>query len=296
MRALVSHAVFTLLTSICVGGHFYCSTTMADTVASLIASLLLEPRITNTGHVKSRHLLQLMAIHCHEYITTPSSTLPSDSELGYDLCQFEGLHSFVMLHVAVTLGPVLDPRFYRSWSEKKADQSECLMIAHARGAALVTMERLSATGRLRIVTESRPKGMSLMEYFNNMLLETAILYFHAFTYVSGLGKETITHHKVEDRPRVKKLLRQALSHNAGLLARFDEDIVANPPLKRPRSLLSVPLPDKTARVIEDNRMRPGGSSRKPHDPYALIQRGLTWELKKTVQGFHDNNIAKKEEK
>ncbi|KAJ3497411.1 hypothetical protein NMY22_g19698 [Coprinellus aureogranulatus] len=262
MRSLVSHAVFTLESSICIGGHYYCSSTMSDSVASLVTSLLLEPRITNTQHVNSRYLLQLMAIHCYDYMVTRSSgSLPSFSEFEFDIQHFQGWHSFVMLQVAVVLGPVLDPRFYRAWTKKPASEEEILTFACARGAALATMEHLgSQTNWITVRTSAHPHGVGPNVYFNEILLQTATPLLAFF-----------------------------------LLPKFDKAIIDNPPKQKPRSLPAIPLPDEKGKITFFNRMVPGRQRRTEFDSYSLIQRGMTKELKKPIQGFHSNNIAKKEE-
>ena len=114
---------------------------MSESVASLITSLLLEPLITNTLHINSRYLLQLMAVHCYDFVTNrhPSVPLSSIAESGHNLSSFKGWHAFVMLHVAVVLGPALDPRFSSSWKGEEVSVQDNLMIAYARGAALTTI-------------------------------------------------------------------------------------------------------------------------------------------------------------
>ena len=65
MRPNTVHAAFTPVPSICHGGHFYCSSTMQDSLLGIIHSFVDHIKITNTNHPPVASLLRYMARFYH---------------------------------------------------------------------------------------------------------------------------------------------------------------------------------------------------------------------------------------
>jgi hypothetical protein len=61
MRPNTLHAAFTPEPSICHGGHFYCTSTMQDTLRGMVHSFVDHIKITNTNHPPASALLRRMA-------------------------------------------------------------------------------------------------------------------------------------------------------------------------------------------------------------------------------------------
>ena len=58
MRPNTPHFVFGMENTICYGGHFYCTSTMQQTLSGVIHSFMLDKFLTNTSHQASRQLLR----------------------------------------------------------------------------------------------------------------------------------------------------------------------------------------------------------------------------------------------
>jgi hypothetical protein len=61
MRPNTVHAVLTPMASIVHGGHFYCTSTMQDTLRAMIHSFVDHVKVTNTNHAPTSSLLRRMA-------------------------------------------------------------------------------------------------------------------------------------------------------------------------------------------------------------------------------------------
>ncbi|CAA7270130.1 unnamed protein product [Cyclocybe aegerita] len=128
MRANVAHAVFTPEHSICHGRHFYATSTMQDTVASLIHSFVIGTYITNMSHTPSRLLLRRMMEFYHWAIVR--GEVFNDAfclqEHIPDVDTIEGLVDLLCVCNLNILGNVLDHRTYSAPNETK-DQPASLV-------------------------------------------------------------------------------------------------------------------------------------------------------------------------
>jgi hypothetical protein len=61
MRPNTPHAVFTPDHAICHGGHFYCTSTLLQTLFGIVHAFIGGLVLTNTEHLPSRKLLRRMA-------------------------------------------------------------------------------------------------------------------------------------------------------------------------------------------------------------------------------------------
>lgn len=65
MRPNTPHAVYTPDHAICMGGHFYATSTMQSTMFGLIHSFMAGLLVTNTSHQVSRNLIRRIALFYH---------------------------------------------------------------------------------------------------------------------------------------------------------------------------------------------------------------------------------------
>lgn len=299
--ALCLHYVYTIESSICQGGHFYYARTMAETAASKIITLMLEPIMTNTKHYESQRLLQLQAVHCYDRLVC--NRLGTLSSLEYSLKTVEGWHSFIMLEVMAVLGPALDQRFFPGHGDyDKCPEKECLMMAYARGAALATVGSLSREGLIKINVPSSTGSLSIIspqEYFDRTLLQQAINILQAFDAV--VFTMTITNLKSTDRLFLVTMLKDALSYNPDLVKEFSRSRVPAREARRKSKLLVSPLPPEGATITKRQRakvMQPSGSrlSIPPptHNSVELIRQGLTSCLYRRLRDYAKDTLGKKE--
>jgi hypothetical protein len=226
-----------------------------------------------------------MAVHFYDFVInlSPSESVLSMTEIGYDLSSFNAWHAFVMLHVAVVLGPALDPRFYRNWGGAEATVQDNLMIAYARGAALTTISRLSCMNVRVKPMGPATEGITPQQYFNDTLLRTAVLYYRAFTHIVHRGdRNEITTHLPGHAERTKQLLRQALRHDQELLLKFDQEVAPPFPSARPKTLPAIPLPSRIGVVsIIDYSQAPRTRHQVEPDSLQLARKGATRALSKS---------------
>jgi hypothetical protein len=124
-----------------------------------------------------------------------------------------------------------------------------MMIAHARGAALTTIALLDTHWNIAITPDGPgTEEISPQEYFDNALVETAILNYRAFVCVTEKKNHNLSNHTISGQARSKKLLRRALSHNSNLLATFDWEIGQPFARQKPRNLPSIPVPSATGTI------------------------------------------------
>jgi hypothetical protein len=165
------HFVFGYAHTICLGGHYYLSNQMQQTLRGLIHSFILHKFLTNTSH-PTRVLLRRMILFYHmglledeipesgvlsvspiSFLSYMHKTDPATSHLP-NVKDIDGLMNLLSACVLVILGNVLDFRTYRAPSQEeytKADKNqqilidneintipvnERLAICYARGVAL----------------------------------------------------------------------------------------------------------------------------------------------------------------
>ncbi|KAF5323897.1 hypothetical protein D9611_008457 [Ephemerocybe angulata] len=163
------HAVQTLGSTFCRGGHFYCSSTLALTAASLVHSFLMENFITNTRHLRLTPVWLRIAIYYHDRIVVKGDEL--NNVRGVDMAtDWDDFHGFVMLHVVVVLVFALDPRSYGD-SEGEMTRDDVLLLLQARGAAMSTMLFLED---VRVRQSRMDEVKDVLQYFEAMLVEQAI--------------------------------------------------------------------------------------------------------------------------
>jgi hypothetical protein len=267
---------------------------MTHTAASKILSLLLEDTITNTQHYRSLQLLQLQAIHHHDYIVCQGET-SGFSHLGYHLEYFSDWHGFVMLQVMAALGPALDLRFYpshRDW--ETASEYDCLLLAYGRGAALRTMSYLGTIGTLKISMPGSNELISANEYFADVLLKQAVLLVEAFDAVRAQKTPHFSMLGYQDRPHLLRMLREALNHFPKLASDFDLHLGRLKPHRAGASVMTVPLPPSDARVVRISRMTCTRPKAK-HNSEPLIRSGLTPTLHPTLRRYHHEVVVVKKE-
>ncbi|KAG6895342.1 hypothetical protein C0995_012820, partial [Termitomyces sp. Mi166 len=68
MRPSLPHAVFTPVPTICTGGHFYCTSTLVDTVIGIFHNFVSSAYLTNTSHFSASHdiLMRILTYYLHE--------------------------------------------------------------------------------------------------------------------------------------------------------------------------------------------------------------------------------------
>lgn len=177
MQPNTPHAVLTLSNSIFEGAHFYSLTTIRDTLASLIDTLIRGLFITNNSHPDLRMLLRKIVHYVHRYVT---------SEEGEDV---DGFHCFdknnlsredmMDLLVLVSfgiLGNILDPRTY--CYRENAEHNEQLSAAEELRKEQYDVNCISDSERVAFVT-TRAMALELAEWFT-----------HTYSLVYPSGKET----------------------------------------------------------------------------------------------------------
>lgn len=65
MRPNTPHAVYTPDHAICMGGHFYATSTMQSTMFGIIHTFVAGSLLTNTEHLVSRNLIRRVALFYH---------------------------------------------------------------------------------------------------------------------------------------------------------------------------------------------------------------------------------------
>ncbi|KAF5338019.1 hypothetical protein D9611_014649 [Ephemerocybe angulata] len=217
MKAGTLHAVWTLESSACIGGHFLCSSSFTDTASALIHGFHMDLDITNASHANAvHHLLSLQVIHYHSMLVCDRVAPCDVGSLGIDLQDFYQWHGFVLLHVLVVLRRAIDIANYKREGISTIQTS--LMEAHARGAALGTMTFLKESGLVSVclpgLTNEQPQHDPL-SYFEDVLLNQAILLMRAQDAFSDFEGPA-----ARFRDRLKGLLHDAMSHAPHLQLRF----------------------------------------------------------------------------
>ncbi|KAF9473195.1 hypothetical protein BDN70DRAFT_937616 [Pholiota conissans] len=127
------HFVFGLAHSICIGGHYYLTNHMKETLQGLIHSFVLHKFLTNTSH-PTRVLLRRLILFYHMGLLEdeiPESD-PAASHLP-NINNIDGLMDLLSACVLVVLGNVLDFRTYRAPNQEeytKANKNQQILIDH----------------------------------------------------------------------------------------------------------------------------------------------------------------------
>jgi hypothetical protein len=269
---------------------------MAHTATSKVLTLLLENTITNSQHYRSQQLLQLQVAHHHNQLVCSPNGMGFE-DLGYCFDQFSDWHSFIMLHVMATLGPVLDPRFYPNHRNYlTASEHDCVMLAYGRGAALRTMylmDRLTCT-KLCLPGSNTPIQPTV--YFEETLLKQAIYLVQVFNAAQAEETREFSDLRKSDRPHLIRMLTEALGHRGHLVTLFKQRLSRLDLSQVKATPQCVPLAPKGAKTVRVPRMMPGGSNKITHDPDALIRFGLTPTLHPILRRYHQEVVVVKKER
>ncbi|TEB19929.1 hypothetical protein FA13DRAFT_1718268 [Coprinellus micaceus] len=260
-KALRLHHVVTLLSLICTGGHFYRGSTMTETMASLITSLLLPCYITNTSH-----FIRKLAIF-------PQQTI---------------------------LGPVLDYRFYPIWNQEAISDPDCMIIAQARGAVMETINSLTSIGITVRRGPPGTGWVTAQQYFDDALLATTILFQQAFVTVTEKAKGShagLSNFRTAHQPHAVKLLRRSLCYRPDLLNAFDQAFTGPDSAEEPVDLYTIPLLAEEGVVDLRCMVRASGSNcpKNKHDPIKLIHKGATWSLNQAFMRTYADILKREEE-
>ncbi|KAF5309694.1 hypothetical protein D9611_014704 [Ephemerocybe angulata] len=293
MRPLMLHAVWTLSSSICYGGHLYCSSTLSLSVASFIQSFHLDKLITNDRHSSLHTLLARQVVNFHNLLVCGEERVSpfNKDRLGIDLLRsFEEWHGFVMLHVLITLGLVVDHRSYRSWTGKPRTESELLMMVYSRGAALATMLFLGSHSNIAINIER--KQLNPWEYFTQVLLQQCVLLLRGRAAVeSEDDSEDIGGCSVKEPERLRALIQDAVTMRFHRCQTFrcylDEMLEEEATSDESSACHVIPLPPPNATII---RRSPTMSTRRSpgvitHNAQDLILEGLTPETRDVLAAY-----------
>lgn len=137
MRPNTPHLVYTPASAICSGGHFYCMSTIRDSIYGIFHTFSASSLLTNTEHTKDAHLLLqriITYIHClfiqHDFDTSQPDMPAPDVP---DVSTFDGLIDLLMLCVVMELSNLLNPRAYQRDLTPK--HHELLVTLHTCGLA-----------------------------------------------------------------------------------------------------------------------------------------------------------------
>jgi len=144
------HFVVGYAHSICLGGHYYLSNHMQETLQGLIHSFILHKFLTNISH-PTRVLLRRIVLFYHmglieneipesgmlsiSHWSTAHQSLPIDPAASHlpNVYNIDGLMNLLSACVLVILGNVLDFRTYRAPTQDeytKADKNQQILIDH----------------------------------------------------------------------------------------------------------------------------------------------------------------------
>ncbi|KAF9529560.1 hypothetical protein CPB83DRAFT_852312 [Crepidotus variabilis] len=126
MRPNVVHAVFTPKNTICHGSHFYTTSTMQATLASLIHGFVCHSYITNISHPKTRVFLRRL---CHLYhrglvlrlpmTDAEKSHLPALNAASGASANIDEVVNFLSVIALSIFANALDPRTYMASGQGK---------------------------------------------------------------------------------------------------------------------------------------------------------------------------------
>ena len=91
------------------------------------------------------------------------------------------------------------------------------------------------------------------------------------------------------------MLKEALSHNAELLAQFEKYMDGPEFHKRSYNVMAVPLPSQGATCLQISKMTTGRLTTYKHNPDRMIRRGLTPTLHPTLRCYHEEVVVVKKE-
>jgi hypothetical protein len=147
MRPNTPHVVFTAEDSVCVGGHFYTTSTLRHTCFAILHTAVAGTLVTNTGYMKEAFIMlaRLMAFYMGEYMGTSDLADLGAHVFDYDflkhdvsvadhvpdLSRFEGFVDLFTLFCILELANTMN-----HWGQDdKADRLERRRIIYARARA-----------------------------------------------------------------------------------------------------------------------------------------------------------------
>ena len=100
MRPNTPHVVFTAEHSVCMGGHFYATSTLRDTCYGMFHTFIAGSIVTNAQHTKQAFMLlsRMVAFFESHFLTTSNSG--SDENMDSDI----GKH-FLVINILLFISP-----------------------------------------------------------------------------------------------------------------------------------------------------------------------------------------------
>jgi hypothetical protein len=125
MKPNTFHYVVTLENSVTIGRHFYCASTILQSVIGIVHTFLMGSGITNVSHqdVLQSVLRRLMGMWCMRY---GESSYSFDDHHTPDVSTPIGLQDMMALGNAMELGRVLDRRTYTDKGINKKEGAEII--------------------------------------------------------------------------------------------------------------------------------------------------------------------------
>ncbi|KAF9471123.1 hypothetical protein BDN70DRAFT_901588 [Pholiota conissans] len=174
LRPHTGHAVFTAEDTIVVGGHYYATSTMKDTLCGLILAFSASEYITNTEHLPSRQILRFMMIFYFDGLEQKRfleddpviSHLPKLDPLS-SASDFNTIHEFKSLFSVCCLAifsNVLHPLTYLHADEADGNVSAILSDEQLLEMDMFDRNALSIEER-NACALSRSLAFSLLEWF-----------------------------------------------------------------------------------------------------------------------------------
>lgn len=179
MRPNTPHLVYTTESAICHGGHFYCMSTIRDSIFGIFHTFSASGLLTNTEHTKDAHLLLRRIVTYIHFIfvrrdfNTNLSAMPTPHVP--DVSTFEGTIDLFMLCVIMELGDLITPRAYRRETNPK--RHDLLSTIHVRGLARDLLDWWQA--HYRFVSKDGTQRVTGWEVFHQLFLHqvrTLVLY------------------------------------------------------------------------------------------------------------------------
>jgi hypothetical protein len=165
MKPNTFHYVVTLENSVTIGRHFYCTSTILQSVIGIVHTFLMGHAITNVHHQDDLQsvLRRIMGLW---YMRYNESSYSFDDHHTPDISTPDGLHDFMALGNLMELGRVLDRRTYTDKGISKKEGAE--IIAGRRWFR--TLQTMIAC-KFQICVGGRP--MNTASVFKRSLVEFA---------------------------------------------------------------------------------------------------------------------------
>jgi hypothetical protein len=179
MRPNTPHLVYTMESAICHGGHFYCMSTIRDSIFGIFHTFSASSLLTNTEHTKDARLLLRRIVTYIHYVfvrrefDTSQSAMPTPHVP--DVSTFEGTIDLFMLCIVMELGDLINPRAYRR--ETNPGHHDLLFTIHVRGLARDLLDWWQA--HYQFVSEDGTQRVAGWELFHQLLLHqvrTLVIY------------------------------------------------------------------------------------------------------------------------